>query len=62
MQKINQEILNLRKKINLTQQEFATLLDVDTSYISRLERGQRDPSLRLLRKIKKLFPIAEFRI
>lgn len=41
----------LRKKFGLSQEELAEIFDVDSSYIGRLERLERNPSLDTLEKI-----------
>ena len=41
----------LRKKFGLSQEELAEIFDVDPSYIGRLERLERNPSLETLEKI-----------
>lgn len=35
------KFINLRKKIGLTQKQLAEYLDVDQSYISKIENGER---------------------
>ena len=47
------EIKALRKALGLTQREWAVRLKVDVSYISRMERGLRKPSLSMLRKLRR---------
>lgn len=41
----------LRKKFGLSQEELAEIFDVDSSYIGRLERLERNPSLETLSKM-----------
>ena len=41
----------LRGASGLSQRELAHLLEVDPSYVSHLESGRRDPSVRLLRQL-----------
>jgi transcriptional regulator with XRE-family HTH domain len=41
----------LRKKHQWTQVEMADLLGVDRSYLSEIETGKKDPSLRVLKAI-----------
>lgn len=40
-----------RERLNLSQTDLCNLLDVDHSYVSRLESGQRQPSMKLMRKL-----------
>lgn len=44
---------NLRKSLNLSQEELADLCDLDRTYISLLERGLRQPSLSTIFVIAK---------
>ena len=45
----------LRESHGLTLTELAYLIGVTPSYISKLERGTRNPSLRVLQKLADLF-------
>jgi putative transcriptional regulator len=45
----------LRKKRNLTQEELAKILDVTRQTIIAIERNKYDPSLRLALKIAQFF-------
>lgn len=45
----------LRKEKNLTQQEVAKELGVATVFYGMIERGERNPTLELARKIAILF-------
>jgi transcriptional regulator with XRE-family HTH domain len=40
-----------RKKVALTQEQLAELTDLDPTYISGIERGRRNPSLKNIVKI-----------
>ena len=61
-------IKHQRIKIPLTMQELAALSKVSSSHLGRIERGERFPSARILRKIAKplgfnedeLFTLADF--
>ena len=48
-------LINLRQKINLTQNDLADDLGVAQQTISQLENGSRDPSLKLAKKIELYF-------
>lgn len=62
----NKEILkNLGKKLkafrlksNLSQEKFAELTELDRTYISGLERGLRNPSFLIIRKITFILKIS----
>ncbi|SHH06466.1 helix-turn-helix transcriptional regulator [Tepidibacter thalassicus] len=45
----------LRKKNNLTQQEVAEILEITPVFYGMIERGERNPSLELAKKIADLF-------
>ena len=48
------EIKELRKKLKLTQKEFAGRLKLDVITISRWERGEQRPSAVALRQLARL--------
>jgi len=49
--KIIEQIIELRKDLNLTQTELGKLLKVKQPVIARLESGQYNPSLSYLKKV-----------
>jgi transcriptional regulator with XRE-family HTH domain len=49
------QLKDLRKKNGLTQKELAGKLSVSKSYVSQLERGQRQMSLDMLRRFASVF-------
>lgn len=51
--KIIEEIVKARIEKNMTQKELAEIVGTRQSNISRLERGDYNPSLRFLKKIAK---------
>ncbi len=48
----------LRKSKNLTQEELAKELDVTKEYLSMLERGDRNPSDKLKKKMADFFNVS----
>jgi transcriptional regulator with XRE-family HTH domain len=45
---------NLKKhrfELHLSQEKFSEILDIHTNYYSALERGERNPTLKVLEKI-----------
>jgi transcriptional regulator with XRE-family HTH domain len=52
--KINESIRTLRKKLSLTQEEFAEKLGVKRSLIGAYEEGRAEPRLELLQKMATL--------
>lgn len=56
-EKIGKFILNLRKKRNLTQAEFALVLGVTSQAVSKWENGRGIPDIELLKKISEEFNV-----
>ncbi len=56
---LGERIRKLRKKLGLTQKEFAGRVvgKVDYTYIGRMERGEQYPSIKMLEKIGKAFGV-----
>uniref|UniRef100_UPI004029E887 helix-turn-helix domain-containing protein n=1 Tax=Candidatus Scatousia sp. TaxID=3085663 RepID=UPI004029E887 len=50
---LGQNIAKFRQKKNLSQEKLAELVDLSREYVTRVERGQKNISL------KKLFAIAD---
>ena len=57
--KIGNRIRSLRKRLGLTQKEFAERVPgkVDYTYIGKMERDQQYPSIKMLEKIGKAFSV-----
>ena len=55
--KIGKFILNLRKKNNLTQAEFADILNVTSQAVSKWENGRGIPDIEMLKKISEEFNV-----
>ena len=51
------KIQKLRKKVKLTQEEFAHEMKISRVYMGYIEQGRESPSLRLLMKIAKKLKI-----
>jgi transcriptional regulator with XRE-family HTH domain len=49
--RLGNRVRNLRRKHGWTQVEMAEFLGVDRSYLSEIETGKKDPSLRVLKTI-----------
>ncbi len=56
---LGERIRKLRKRLGLTQKEFAGRVvgKVDYTYIGRMERGEQYPSIKMLEKIGKAFDV-----
>ncbi len=48
------EIKELRKRLGLTQKELAAKVKVDAITVSRWERGEQHPTLKVLRRLNRL--------
>jgi len=57
--KIGNRIRKLRKRLGLTQKEFAGRVPgkIDYTYIGKMERDQQYPSIKMLQKIGKAFSV-----
>ncbi len=44
-QSLGQNVKALRKKAGMSQEELAARMDVDQAYISRLEAGEKNPTV-----------------
>ena len=55
--RLGESIIIHRKKLKLSQQQLATFSDVDRSYLSEVEEGKANPSIRFLHKIAKILKI-----
>ena len=51
LKKLGENIRNLRKEMNLSQEEFSHLAEIDRSYVGQIERGERNISFSNLYKI-----------
>ncbi|MDK2932358.1 MAG: putative transcriptional regulator [Clostridiales bacterium] len=50
-------LIKLRKKNKLTQAEIAELLSITPVFYGMIERGERNPTLELAKKIADLFNV-----
>jgi len=50
-QKLGQKIKTLRNEAGLSQEKLGELTGLDRTYISDIERGKRNPSLKSLEKL-----------
>ena len=57
--KLGQRVKKLRKKLGLTQKQFAQRIPgkINYSYIGKIERGHQYPSLKLLERTAKAFSV-----
>lgn len=55
--RVGEAIRLLRVYHDLKQHQFAHLLDMSTSYVSEVEKGQKTPSLQVLDRMARTFDI-----
>jgi transcriptional regulator with XRE-family HTH domain len=55
---LGNRVRSLRRKQGWTQVEMADMLGVDRSYLSEIETGKKDPSLRILKTIADGFRLS----
>ena len=55
MQKFGEKLRTLRTQRGLTTRELGNMLDVDQSYITRMENGKRHPNVVMAIKIADIF-------
>lgn len=60
--RVGERICRARKQRSFTQEELAFMSDIDRTYITRIERGKVNPSLRTLYKIARALKIGLRRI
>lgn len=57
MTSFGETIKQLRLNKKLTQRQVATLLDIDTSVLSKYEKNKRQPAEELIEKFAKIFNV-----
>lgn len=57
-QKLGSRLKELRKQAGLTQEELGFMIKLDRSYISGVERGVRNPSIKNVAKIAKALNVS----
>ncbi|PIV09327.1 transcriptional regulator [Candidatus Roizmanbacteria bacterium CG02_land_8_20_14_3_00_36_15] len=55
--RLGKEIIKLRKKNNLSQEQLALDCYIDRSYLADIEKGKANPSLKVLYKIARRLKI-----
>lgn len=55
--RLGEKIITYRKKLKLSQQQVATLSDVDRSYLAEVEEGKANPSIKFLHRISKTLKV-----
>ncbi|PIQ72663.1 transcriptional regulator [Candidatus Roizmanbacteria bacterium CG_4_10_14_0_2_um_filter_36_35] len=55
-------LFKIREKKRLSQENVALLCDVDRTYISRIEKGKANPTIKTLRKIANALRVKLWRL
>jgi transcriptional regulator with XRE-family HTH domain len=58
MKRFGEKLRTLRQRQGLTLRQLGTLLDVNYSYIGRMEQGQKTPSAAMILKIARFFQVS----
>ncbi len=58
MVKLNENMRSLRKRLKLTQDQFAAKLEIKRSLLGAYEEGRAEPKLELLQKIAEVFHVS----
>lgn len=51
--KIGERIIERRKKQRISQEKLAIISDIDRTYMSRIEKGIANPSVKVMHKISR---------
>ena len=52
---MNETLVNFRNSKKMTQPQFARYIGVSVSFLSKIELGNRQPSLNFMKKLKAAF-------
>ncbi len=55
--RLGEIIFKIRKKRKLTQEQLSLLCDLNRTYLSRIEKGKANPSVKILNKICRVLKI-----
>jgi transcriptional regulator with XRE-family HTH domain len=58
MQRFGEKLRSLRRRQGLSQIQLGDKLDVQQSYVGKMERGERTPNVAMLLKIAELFNVS----
>ncbi len=56
-EQLGRKLKQARENKKLTQEEVANLVGLSVNYYARIERGEENPSLKRLRKIKEVLNV-----
>ena len=57
LKRFGRKMQSVRKSKKISQEELAAMLDMHRTYISLIERGERNPTIRTLYKIAKALKV-----
>ena len=55
--RLGEVIFKVREKRKLTQEQLSLLCDLNRTYLSRIEKGKANPSVKILNKICRILKI-----
>jgi transcriptional regulator with XRE-family HTH domain len=58
VKKFGRNLRRIREKRKLTQQELSDEIGVDKTYIGKIERGERSPSLSVIQEVARALDIS----
>lgn len=62
MSRIGEKLRTLRQQAGLTTRQLGEILEVDSTYIVRIENGQRRPSIEVVANMARYFKISSDRL
>ena len=55
--KLGKNVRRFRKKLKISQEDLAFEAKIERSYVSTIERGQRNPSIQVVSKLAKALKV-----
>lgn len=52
---MNSKLIEFRESLNMSQKDMASTLGISSSFYTKIELGQRNPSFNFIKKMKKKF-------
>lgn len=59
---LGSNVRRLRRKMDLSQEEFGLKFGIDRTYVSGIERGVRNPTLEVVAKLAKALDVEPFEL
>ncbi|MBV4426484.1 helix-turn-helix transcriptional regulator [Clostridium tyrobutyricum] len=54
---MNSKLIEFRESLNMSQKDMAATLGISSSFYTKIELGQRNPSFNFIKKMKKRFNV-----